>query len=99
MLTITIYIITVVLNQLLLTEKDIYVSYQYIDTDNFFLTISNCVTNNKNITKEMNNLQAFLDQYKNLAGLTLALDITVNIYYFTLNFFFYRPRGRGIASA
>lgn len=86
MLTITIYFIIVVLNELLLTQKDIYVTYQYLNTDNFFLTISNCVTNNKNITEEMNNLQAFLGQYQNIAGLTVPLDITVNIYYFTLNY-------------
>lgn len=80
MLTITIYIIIVVLNELLLTQKDVYVSYYYLNTDSFYLNINNFVTNNENITQEMNNLQAFIGQYQSIAGLTITLDIKVNIY-------------------
>lgn len=75
-----------VLNELLQTEKDIYVSYEYIDIDNFFSTISDSPANNTNIITERNNLQAFLKPFQLVAGITVILDVTVNIHYFILNY-------------
>lgn len=84
MLTIAIHFFTVVLNELLQTQKDVYVTYEYLDSDNFFMTISNCPSNNSNITIEMNNLQNMLSQFQNIAGITVTLDIDVNICAFIL---------------
>lgn len=68
----------VVLNDLLQTKKDIYVTYQYLDVNNFFQTIDNCQPNNTSIYNEMENLKSFLGDYQNIAGLTVTPNININ---------------------
>lgn len=65
-----------VLNDLIYTGKPVYVTYVYLDIKDFFLTIESIPFNQTYITKEMENLQAYLSQHQSIAGLSVSLSLT-----------------------